>query len=312
MSVLVVGSVALDDIRTPSGHAPRVLGGSASYFSLAARVFAPVRIVAVVGEDFPTEHLSMLAGRGIDVTGVAREPGESFFWAGSYDADLKQATTHETRLGVFETFAPVLSADQRRSPYVFLANIDPELQASVLDQVSDARLVVMDTMNFWIQGKRPALERVLPRVDVVLVNDEELALLTGDHDVIRASRTFLESDFAPRRGVVIKKGANGALLRTRDDLFAMPAFPTECVVDPTGAGDTFAGGFVGHVAARDATDSGVLREATARGIAMASFTVEAFSTDRLARVTPAELTTRLDMLRDMTRIDVPSGARVGR
>jgi len=297
MSVLVVGSVAIDDVTTPFGRGERVLGGSASYFSLAASRFAPVRITAVVGEDFPEEHLDLLSGRGIDVGGVRREGGESFYWRGSYDADLKQAETHETRLGVFETFSPELREEDRDAPYVFLANIDPELQLQVLDQVRKPELVVLDTMNFWITGKKDALTKVLERVDVVLMNDEELRLYTGQHHLLRAARAILE---VGPRSVVIKKGEHGAFLRSKDDDFALPSYPTEEVADPTGAGDTFAGGFVGYLASRKETTPEHLRHAIAHGVTMASFTVEAFSVGRLASATDQEIGQRLSRLRDMT------------
>lgn len=305
MSVLVVGSVAIDDVTTPFGRGQRVLGGSASYFSLAASRFAPVRITAVVGEDFPQEHLDLLAARDIDVSGIRREAGDSFYWRGSYTADLKQAETHETRLGVFEHFSPELGEEDRHARFVFLANIDPELQLRVLDQVATPELVVLDTMNFWITGKREALSRVIERVDVVLMNDEELRLFTGQHNLMRAARSILD---AGPRAVVIKKGEHGAFLRTKDDRFALPSYPTEEVVDPTGAGDTFAGGFVGFLAREGARDAHHLRRAIAHGVTLASFTVEAFSVDRLHGVTDDEMATRLSRLRDMTHYDCATPA----
>jgi len=296
MSVLVVGSVAIDDVTTPFGRGVQVLGGSASYFSLAAAHFAKVRVVAVVGDDFPEPHLTLVAGRGVTIDGIARRPGSSFYWAGSYGSDLKQATTHETRLGVFAEFSPVLSLEDRECGIVFLANIDPTLQALVLDQMKAPRLVVLDTMNYWISNARGALEAVLGRVDVLILNDEELRLLTGDASVLRASHRILER--GPRI-VVVKQGAHGAFLRTRDDLFVSPAYPTEAVVDPTGAGDTFAGGFVGYLASVPGLDRDDLRRAVLQGVAMASFAVESFSVDRLLTVTPADLAARQRTLRTL-------------
>jgi sugar/nucleoside kinase (ribokinase family) len=300
MSVLVVGSVAIDDVRTPDGHGANVLGGSASYFSLSARQFAPVSIVAVVGEDFPRSHLDLLSDAGVGISGVDVRPGESFFWAGSYGKALKQATTHETRLGVFETFDPELSEAERDTPFVFLANIDPDLQLKVLDQVRKPQLVVLDTMNLWLDIKRESVDRVISRVDIAVVNDEELELLTGDSNLLRASAALLERG---PRAVVIKKGANGAFIRSRDDYFTLPAYPTDRVTDPTGAGDTFAGGFVGYLAAGGDVTSSSLRGAMARGIAMASFTVESFSVERLHAVQPAEIEKRVARLREITSFD---------
>jgi sugar/nucleoside kinase (ribokinase family) len=293
VSILVVGSVAIDDVTTPFGRGTGVLGGSASYFSLAASLFAPVRVVAVIGDDFPDEHLRRLARPNVSMEGLARRPGSSFFWSGSYGIDLKQATTHETRLGVFAEFAPELSAADRSCPVLFLANIDPVLQGRVLDQASGAALVILDTMNYWITNARDPLERVLGRIHVLVVNDEELRLLTGEQSVLRASRRILERG---PRAVIVKQGAYGALIRTVDDLFVCPAYPTEHVVDPTGAGDTFAGGFVGSLASSSDRDRSAYRRAVVRGSALASFAVESFSVDRLSAITHRDLEDRTDAL----------------
>jgi sugar/nucleoside kinase (ribokinase family) len=300
MSVLVVGSVAIDSVETPYGRADHVLGGSASYFSLAARHFAPVRVVAVVGrDDFPQEHLDLLASRGVDVGGIARVPGESFYWAGAYGRELKQAQSRETRLGVFKTFDPVLRAEERGARLVFLANIDPDLQLKVLAQVERPDLIVLDTMNYWIMSKRDALEHVLSRVDVVMLNDEELALFTGDDNVVRGSQTLL--GMGPTC-VVIKRGEHGAMMRRAGDHFVVCSYPTEEVTDPTGAGDSFAGGFVGHLAKHGA-DPANYRRAVAAGVTMASFTVEAFSVARLVTIDDAMVTARFEALRRMTTFD---------
>jgi sugar/nucleoside kinase (ribokinase family) len=301
MSVLVVGSVAIDDIETPFGSADGVLGGSASYFALAASHFAPVDVVAVIGDDFPEEHLDRLRVRGIRTDAVERRRGESFRWSGSYSGELKTASTRETRLGVFETFDPVLDPVARASRHVFLANIDPVLQRRVLDQISEPELTVLDTMNFWIEKKRSALIQVLARVDVVLLNDEELRLLTHEPNLVRASRSIL--DLGPR-AVVVKKGEHGVFLRTPDDFFAMPAFPTEDVHDPTGAGDSFAGGFVGYLSAAGSRDGEVWRRAVARGVVMASFAVEAFSVERLHGLSRGEIESRLRALHRLTEFSV--------
>jgi len=298
MSVLVVGSVAIDDIRTPFGSASRVLGGSASYFSLAAVRFGPVRVVAVVGEDFPSEHLRLLGERGVEVGGVRQLAGASFYWSGSYSPEMKQATTHETRLGVFEQFNPELDAEDRNARLVFLANIDPDLQLKVLDQVGSPELVVLDTMNYWIESKLDALWKVIERVDVVLLNDEELRLLSGEPHLVLGARRLLERG---PRAIIVKKGEHGAFLETADDYFALPAYPTEEVHDPTGAGDTFAGGFVGYLSTCPEIDGGALRRAVAHGTVMASFTVESFSIDRLLTIGEDEIADRLRRLQDITR-----------
>jgi sugar/nucleoside kinase (ribokinase family) len=300
MSVLVVGSVAIDSVETPYGRADHVLGGSASYFSLAAAHFAPVRIVAVVGDDFPEEHVDLLASRGVDVGGIARVEGESFYWSGAYGRELKQAQTRETRLGVFKDFDPVLGAEERAAKIVFLANIDPDLQLEVLAQVENPDLVVLDTMNYWIMSKRDALEQVLARADVATLNDEELGLFTGDDNVVRGSRTLLE--MGPKCAV-IKRGEYGAILRHAKDHFSVCSYPTEDVVDPTGAGDSFAGGFVGYLA-KHGVDPGNYRRAVASGVTMASFTVEAFSVSRLVEIEDTTIRERFDALQRMTVFDV--------
>jgi sugar/nucleoside kinase (ribokinase family) len=245
MSLLVVGSVALDSLETPFGQKEDALGGSATYFSTSASFFSPVQVVAVVGEDFPEQHLTFLKGRGIDLEGVTREPGKTFRWKGKYGYQLNEAQTLDTQLNVFEHFSPKLPESYRDAPYVFLGNIHPVLQGQVLDQVRAPKLVAADTMNFWIQGSRDALLKTLSRVNLLFVNDAEARQLAGEHNVVKAARAIL--GMGPTR-VVIKRGEYGALLFDRDHIFACPAYPLAEVFDPTGAGDTFAGGFMGTVA----------------------------------------------------------------
>ncbi|NTX06740.1 sugar kinase [Myxococcus sp. CA051A] len=301
MSLLVVGSVALDSVETPFGQKEDVLGGSATYFSTSASFFTPARIVAVVGEDFPEAHVSFLKGRGIDLEGLTRVPGRTFRWKGRYGYELNEAKTLDTQLNVFQTFSPELPAAYRDTPYVFLGNIHPELQARVVDQVRSPKLVAADTMNFWIQGSREALLKTLQRVNLLFVNDAEARQLAGEHNVVKAARAIL--GMGPQR-VVIKRGEYGALLFEKDHVFACPAFPLAEVFDPTGAGDTFAGGFMGALAtATSDIDSTVLRRAMVMGSVMASFTVEKFSLERLREVTHPEIRARFAEFRKLTHFD---------
>lgn len=297
MSVLVVGSVALDTIETPTAAAKDILGGSASYFSIAARHFDRVALVAVVGEDFSTHHVDFFRDHGVDVTGLETAPGNTFRWAGRYFNDLNSRETLDTQLNVFAGFQPKLSSEHRESEYVFLANIHPELQTSVLDQMKGAELVVLDTMNYWIDRTREALLEVLSRVDVVLLNDEEARMLAGESSLMKASRSVL--DMGPSL-VVVKKGEHGAVALSRDFSFVAPAYPVSLVQDPTGAGDTFAGGFLGYLAASgDAKDEATIRRAIVYGSVMASFAVESFSLTRLAEATREEVEQRVAAIRNM-------------
>jgi len=299
MSILVVGSVALDSVRTPMGEAKDALGGSASYFAAAARHFNRVVVVAVVGEDFPVAHMKMLEGLGVDLTSLERAKGATFRWAGEYEQDLNTRRTLDTQLNVFADFKPRLRPEHGEIEFVFLANIHPELQSGVLDQVKQPRYVVLDTMNYWIQGSRKALETTLARVDAVLLNDEEARLLSGHSNIYHAAKAVL--DMGPSL-VVVKKGEHGAVLIARDFVFVVPAFPLESVSDPTGAGDAFAGGFVGHLSTcADPNDQNALRAAAAHGVVCASFAVESFSLNRLVTATRPEIDRRLVALRDLVR-----------
>jgi sugar/nucleoside kinase (ribokinase family) len=289
MSLLAVGSVALDSVQTPFGRREDVLGGSASYFSTSASFCTPVDLVAVVGEDFPEQHLEFLRSRGVDLSGVRREKGQTFRWKGEYGYELNEAHTLETHLNVFAQFSPRLPEAYRNAEYVFLGNIHPELQIQVLDQVKSPKLVACDTMNFWIQGSLPALKRTLQRVQLLFINDAEARQLAGEHNIVRAARAILT--MGPQQ-VAIKRGEYGALLFDREHVFACPAFPLADVFDPTGAGDTFAGGFMGLVTKQKSLDHATLRRAMALGTVMASFNVEQFSLDRLRTLTRREVNAR--------------------
>jgi sugar/nucleoside kinase (ribokinase family) len=298
--ILVVGSVALDDVRTPFGAVEAAFGGSATYFSLAARCFAPVRLVAVVGEDFPPPHRALLAGAGIDTAGLEVAPGRCFRWGGEYGYDLNTRTTLFTDLNVFEHFHPKVPAAWRETPVVFLGNIHPELQAEVLDQVRAPRLVALDTMNLWIETARAALCSVLRRVDLLIVNDSEARELAGTSNLIRAGQAL--RDLGPRI-VVIKKGEHGALAFSADGIFACAALALDEVRDPTGAGDSFAGGLVGGLAAYPEPTPAALRRGIALGTVMASFTVQDFGIERLCRVVPEDVRSRCEALRQLTQFE---------
>lgn len=288
-AVLIVGSVALDDVRTPFGEVKDALGGAAVYSSIAASCFAPVNLVGVVGTDFPQKHVDFLLSRGIDLTGMQRVPGKTFRWSGYYDFDLNQAHTLDTKLNVFESFRPDIPDQYRESKYVFLANIDPELQLQVLDQVKSPRLTVCDTMNFWIENKRDCLLKVLERVDVAFMNDAEARELCGTFSLVKAARQIRE--LGPSI-VIIKKGEHGAVMVSDGAHFSAPSYPLEEVTDPTGAGDSFAGGFIGYIASTGDTSEANLRKATVYGSALASFNVEDFSLRRLASLNLKKIAAR--------------------
>jgi sugar/nucleoside kinase (ribokinase family) len=290
MSVLVVGSVALDSVETPFGKAEEALGGSGTFFSASASHFTPVRLVGVVGDDYPIDKLQVLAERGVDLTGVERTEGESFRWRGRYRHDLNSAETLETRLGVFSHFRPKIPPQFKKTPYVFLANIDPRLQLDVLRQVEQPKLVACDTMNFWIESRRSDLLLLLPHVNILLLNDAEARQLTECANLIKAARWIME------RGpghVIIKKGEHGAFMFTRESIFFAPAYPLEDVFDPTGAGDAFAGGFMGYLAKTGKLDDAHLRRAVVYGSTMGSFAVERFSIERLLEISTRDIATRL-------------------
>lgn len=299
MSLLVVGSVALDSIFTPFGQTADTLGGSAVYFSVAASLLHPVRVVGVVGSDFPTAALDRLAPRGIDWSGVERAQGESFRWKGKYSYDLQSRETLETRLGVFAAFQPKLPPAWQDAKYIFLGNIDPVLQLNVLTQMKAPKLVVCDTMNYWIQSKKADLLSLLARVDMLLVNDSEARELSGDWNIHRAGKWILSH--GPKR-VVIKQGEHGALLIEPNRTFYVPAYPLEEVFDPTGAGDAFAGGFMGHLARADSTASDEMRRAMVYGAAMGSFAVEGFGVSGFDRVDASVVRKRVEAFMDLTSV----------
>ena len=299
--LLVVGSVALDSVKTPFGEATEALGGSATYFSYAASFFAPVRLVATVGDDFPGDHLSLLRERGVDLSGLQISRGRTFRWVGEYGYDLNEATTLETQLNVFADFRPALSDTLRETPFVFLANIDPDLQLDVLRQMERPRLTALDTMNFWIEGKRESLLKVLAEVDALVINDAEARQLAREPNLIRAARAILT--LGPRT-VVIKRGEYGALMVSDGQFFFAPAYPLESVFDPTGAGDTFAGGFMGYLAKSGTLTATTLRRAIVYGSVMASFTVEDFSLNRLVRLKPEEIERRYEVFQELVRVEL--------
>ncbi len=301
MSLLVVGSVAFDDLETPFGKQENILGGSASYFSLSASHFHPVQVVAVVGEDFGSAQERVFEGRPIDLRGLVRKPGRSFHWKGSYDFDLDEATTLDTQLNVFQDFHPVLPEAYRSASYVFLGNIDPVLQLDVVNQlIQRPRWIALDTMDYWIQGSREALERVLREVDILLVNEGEARALSGEHNLLKIYKKI--QALGPKI-LVVKRGEHGAMLLSPEGMFATPAFPLEDVFDPTGAGDTFAGGFLGYLAAKKSTDVATLKHAILTGVIMASFTVERFGTQCLEIVTEHDIKRRMKAFSDIIRVD---------
>jgi sugar/nucleoside kinase (ribokinase family) len=300
MPLLAVGSVALDSLETPFGRREDVLGGSASYFSICASFFGPTRMVAVVGEDFPEEHVRFFASRGIDLAGLVRRPGRTFRWKGRYEFDLNTAHTLDTQLNVFAEFRPELPQHYLDSQYVFLGNIDPDLQRAVLDQVKSPRFVACDTMNFWIASKRESLLRTLKRVDMLFVNDAEARQLAEEHNVVKAAKRILS--FGPR-AVVVKRGEHGALFFSGDEVFAASAYPLASVFDPTGAGDSFAGGFMGYLARAGREDHATMRRAIVLGSVLASFTVEQFSLDRLRTLGSEEIRARFAEARKLAHFD---------
>ena len=302
MSIVVVGSVAYDTIETLNGGATKALGGSASYFSLAARFFAPVSVVAVVGADFKREHRELFVERNIDVRGLEQRDGKTMHWQGRYHEDMNKRDTIDLALNVFSDFKPALLPDQRRSDYLFLGNISPTLQQHVLSQMSSPKVVGADTMNHWIESERAALTRMIAGLDILTVNDEEARSLSGEHNLVKAGRAILK--MGPKI-VLVKRGEYGVLQFSRDGMFAVPAYPLEEVVDPTGAGDTFAGGVMGYLARHGRLNEGILRTAVVYGTVMASFVVEKFSLERLTTLTWEEVDRRYRAFIELTDCQHP-------
>jgi sugar/nucleoside kinase (ribokinase family) len=300
MSILVVGSVAFDSVKTPFGEAKEILGGSASYFSISASFFSPVNLVAVVGHDFPQEHLDLFEKFAVDTRGLQKVAGKTFRWTGEYGFALNEAKTLDTQLNVFESFKPEIPLGYRNCQYVFLGNIDPVLQREVLAQVERPRLVACDTMNFWISGKPEELRATLAEVDVLLVNDAEARQLSGEWNVVKAARAIRA--MGPHT-LVIKKGEHGVLMFAEQGSFAAPAYPLEAVFDPTGAGDTFAGGLMGYLASQEKLDTAALRRAMIFGSVMASFNVEEFGTERVQRLTHEEINQRFRDFKRFTNFE---------
>jgi sugar/nucleoside kinase (ribokinase family) len=298
--LLVVGSVALDTVKTPFGEVSEVLGGSATFFATAASYFTSVDLIAVVGEDFPAEHLDFLKSRGIDVAGLERRPGATFRWKGEYTHQLNEAHTLDTKLNVFETFRPQIPDAYRSPDLLFLGNIDPELQLDVLQKLSRPPLVACDTMNFWINGKRDALWRVLEQVDILIINDGEARALGEDSNLVKVAKKVLAR--GPKH-LIIKRGEYGVLMFNEKQVFGAPAFPLEDVRDPTGAGDTFAGGFLGYLTATGNRSLEAFKQAIIFGSVMASFTVEAFSLDRLRILDYKEVQERFRAFKRLTHFE---------
>ena len=301
MAIVVVGSVAFDSLKTPFGKVDKAIGGAATYFSVAASYFSPVRLVAVVGDDFGESEMEIFQGRNIDTSGLQRvEGGKTFHWSGEYGYDLNVAHTLDTQLNVFADFDPTLPAPFRDSEFVFLANIHPELQESVLTQVEGPKLVALDTMNFWIDQSPDALERVIRKVDLVVINEGEVRQLTNEPNLVAGGRKIMA--MGPK-WVVIKRGEYGVIMMSDDHIFAAPAYPLEAVFDPTGAGDSFAGGMMGYLASCPTVDNRTLRQAIVFGSVVASFTVEKFSLDRLREISIEEINERFRALRRLTEFD---------
>lgn len=307
MSITVVGSVAFDSIETHAGRRERCLGGAATYFSLAASYFTDVRVIAVVGEDFGASEERVFQARNIDTRGIERAPGKSFFWEGSYLDNLNEAKTHATELNVFGAFEPKIPEAYRDSAFLFLANIDPVLQRRVREAMPQVKLVAGDTMNYWIKDHRPALLEVLKGLDVLLINDTETRMLAGNKNLVQAAHAVLA--MGPRM-LVVKHGEYGATAfhRASEDgvgamPFRAPALPLEQVVDPTGAGDSFAGGFFGYLASQSELTPAAFRRAMFYGSVMGSFTVERFGTERLQQLSRVEIDDRFNLFRELTHLD---------
>jgi sugar/nucleoside kinase (ribokinase family) len=295
--ILVIGTVAFDSVKTPFGEAPEVLGGSATFFAMAAGLFTRVKLVAIVGKDFPPKYLKVLEDRGVDLEGLVRSQGKTFRWSGEYEENMNVRRTLDTQLNVLEEFKAELPASYRKIPYVFLANINPDLQLTVLEQLENPALICCDTMNLWIMNQRKDLEKVLKRIDLFIISEEEVQMLTQEHNIVKGAREILSmGNFS----LIIKRGGYGAILFTnREEIFAIPAFPLENVVDPTGAGDSFAGGFMGYLASQDSINLETVQKAMVYGNIVASFAVEGFSVDKLTTLT---LDTVQDRLREFIRM----------
>jgi len=299
MSILVLGTVALDSVTTPHGTRKALLGGSAVHFSMSCRLFTDVHLVAIVGRDFPARHIDFLKRKGLVLTSLIRSDGKTFRWEGEYKGDLNSALTKKTELGVLLSFCPDVHASQRGIRNVFLANVDPEIQARLLDCMRSPRLVGLDSMNYWIHTKRKELVALFPRVDIYVANEQEARDLTGEHNLIKAAKGLSRLG---AKMVLVKKGEHGVLFYCKDFLFSLPAYPVETVVDPTGAGDTFAGGFMGYLSTRKKLSLAAVKNAIAYGTIAASFNVERFGVERTCGLSSAELERRLAYFKKMIRL----------
>lgn len=300
MPILVVGSVALDSVKTPYGEKIEALGGSATFFSLSASYFSPVNVVAVIGEDFPKQHLALLKKRkNIDFSGLeVKKGGKTFRWKASYEADINNPKTLDTQLNVFGEFYPVIPDKYKNSRYLFLANIDPDLQHNILTQIKRPKVIACDSMNYWIRTKKQSLERLLKKVDIFFVNDNEVKMLTGCDNLFKAAKDAM--NMGPKI-VVVKKGEHGVLFVSKNSSFIVPAYLLDEVIDPTGAGDTFAGGFIGYIASRAELNNSVYKKAVVYGTVMASFNVESFSVDKLASLNKEQIQKRYRKFVKLTR-----------
>jgi len=305
VGIVVVGTVAFDTVETPFGRGENVLGGSATYFSTSASFFTDVSLVAVVGDDFPDEHVQFLKSREINTDGLQRIPGKTFHWTGRYGYDLNEAQTLDTKLNVLMEFKPDLPESYRDAEYLFLANIDPDLQMEVLEQVRNPKVVACDTMNFWISSKPDALKKVLQKVDIVVINEGEARQFTGEANLVKAARQIIALGC---KRLVVKRGEYGVLMFTPQSVFAAPAYPLEDVFDPTGAGDTFAGGFMGYLSSTGNLSEEGVRQALIFGSVMASFNVEDFSLDRMKRLEYREIEARYRSFKSLTHFQDLPGA----
>ncbi|MDP3732200.1 MAG: PfkB family carbohydrate kinase [Candidatus Omnitrophota bacterium] len=294
MSIIVLGTVALDTVKTPFGRRKYMLGGSAAHFAMSCRLFTNVNLVAIIGEDFPSKHIDFLHKKGVILTSLIKERGRTFKWEGEYKGDLNTARTLNTELGVLLAFRPSISEAQRKIKHIFLANVDPDIQRHLLDTMHSPTLVGLDSMNYWIHHKRSALLRVLKRVDIYVANDQEARDLSGENNLIKAAKCL--SSYGPRM-ILIKKGEHGVIFYSDKFIFSIPAYPTDKVIDPTGAGDTFAGGFMGYLTLAKKINAETIKKAIARGSVAASFNVEDFGLNRTAQLTLKDLELRLARFR---------------
>lgn len=294
MSIIVLGTVALDTVRTPFGIRRHILGGSAVHFAMSARLFTQVNLVAIVGEDFPQRYIEFLHKKGIILTSLIRSEGKTFRWRGEYRGDLNSALTLSTELGVLSTFKPTVSREQRKIKNIFLANVDPDIQRHLLSHMRKVRLVALDSMNYWIKHKRKALLRLLKEVNIYVANDQEARLLSGESNLLKAARCLY--NYGPGM-ILIKKGEHGVLFFSKKFIFSLPAYPTDKVIDPTGAGDTFAGGFMGYLTRAKKINEASIKKALAYAVVAASFNVEDFGLDKTSRLTMQDLENRLNHFR---------------